>query len=121
MAGCQAINIWVGLPTDGTYNGNFQAACKGTDAAAEKAVGATLLGTIRDFDAILSTDPNFMLGPWISWARGWSNVTEEQDWLEFNARNQITLWGPHGNINDYAARSWGGLVSSYYLKRWEMF
>lgn len=103
------------------YNDNFQAACKGADAAAAKAAGATLLGTIRDFDAILSTDPNFMLGPWISWARGWSNVTKEQDWLEFNARNQITLWGPHGNINDYAARSWGGLVSNYYLKRWEMF
>ena len=30
--------------------------------------------------------------------------------LEFNARNQVTLWGPNGEINDYAAKSWGGLV-----------
>ena len=37
--------------------------------------------------------------------------------LEFNARNQITLWGPHGEINDYAKKDWGGLVSSYYKKR----
>ena len=40
---------------------------------------------------------------------------------EFNARNQITLWGPQGNILDYAAKQWSGLVSSYYLPRWMIF
>jgi len=54
----------------------------------------------------------------------------------FNAKNQITLWGPDGNINgnlhrkirfflifmiDYASKHWGGLVNSYYLHRWETF
>jgi alpha-N-acetylglucosaminidase len=42
-------------------------------------------------------------------------------YYEYSARNQITLWGPNGNINDYASKSWAGLVSTYYLPRWTMF
>ena len=37
------------------------------------------------------------------------------------ARNLITLWGPEGNILDYARRTWSGLVSDYYGQRWSMF
>jgi alpha-N-acetylglucosaminidase len=36
----------------------------------------------------------------------------------FNAKNQVTLWGPSGQINDYAAKHWSGLVKSYYGQRW---
>ena len=28
------------------------------------------------------------------------------------------LWGPTGQINDYAKKEWAGLVSSYYKPRW---
>ena len=41
--------------------------------------------------------------------------------FEFNARNQITLWGPGGNVLDYAAKQWSGLISAYYLPRWKIF
>lgn len=27
---------------------------------------------------------------------------------EYNARNQITLWGPNGEIIDYANKQWSG-------------
>lgn len=27
---------------------------------------------------------------------------------EYNARNQITLWGPDGQIKDYANKQWAG-------------
>merc|ERR1719273_1115936 len=40
--------------------------------------------------------------------------------LEFNGRNQLTLWGPKGEINDYAKKEWGGLVRSYYKKRYKL-
>ena len=30
---------------------------------------------------------------------------------------QITLWGPSGNILDYAAKQWSGLIDAYYLPR----
>jgi alpha-N-acetylglucosaminidase len=81
----------------------------------------TLLEMLDDYDNLLSSDANFMLGTWITWSRSWSDEKVEQDFFEFNARNQITLWGPTGQINDYAAKSWGGLVSSYYKPRWALF
>ena len=31
-----------------------------------------------------------------------------------NARNQITLWGPKGEIVDYARKQWAGLIDLYY-------
>lgn len=40
---------------------------------------------------------------------------------EFNARNQVTLWGPTGQINDYAAKHWQGLMGDYYGRRWKLF
>lgn len=37
------------------------------------------------------------------------------------ARNLITLWGPEGNILDYARRTWSGLIKDYYSARWSLF
>jgi alpha-N-acetylglucosaminidase len=54
-------------------------------------------------------------------ARAWGQTEEEKTLLEFNARNQVTLWGPRGEIADYASKQWSGLLSSYYLPRWQMF
>ena len=58
-------------------------------------------GIIADLDAALSADRNFLLGNWIADAAAWGGA--DADWtnlLVFNARNQITLWGPRGEIND---------------------
>jgi len=41
--------------------------------------------------------------------------------LRFNSLNQITLWGPTGEIIDYATKQWSGLVSNYYKPRWVLF
>ena len=55
---------------------------------------------------------------------------------EFNARNQITLWGPDGGfifleivsfcnssflgqILDYAGKQWSGMMSDYYIPRFK--
>eukprot|EP00051_Salpingoeca_urceolata_P011079 m.136572 g.136572 ORF g.136572 m.136572 type:complete len:913 (-) comp16976_c2_seq5:202-2940(-) len=104
----------------GELEGIMRVAPLNTSAA--RAVGDRMLTTMDDYDALLSTDTNFMLGRWIDWAR--SSIpnasTATQDWLEFNARNQITLWGPHGEINDYAKKEWGGLVRNYYKPRWSL-
>jgi alpha-N-acetylglucosaminidase len=71
---------------------------------------------------VLLTNKDFLLSRWIKSARdlAGNNVTYG-DYLEYNARNQITLWGPTGQINDYAAKQWGGLVGTYYLPRWKLF
>ncbi|KAF8530610.1 C-terminal domain-containing protein, partial [Hysterangium stoloniferum] len=77
-----------------------------------------------DLDTLLWTNDNFLLSNWIKVARGWgasSNGAQYADYLEYNARNQITLWGPDGEINDYASKQWAGIVGTYYLPRWIMF
>eukprot|EP00755_Sulcionema_specki_P003087 Sspe_Gene.3497::Locus_1162_Transcript_1_1_Confidence_1.000_Length_2577::g.3497::m.3497/K01205/NAGLU; alpha-N-acetylglucosaminidase len=103
-----------------SYVSDFQDAMNANDTARINTTGAKILEFIDDYDSLLGTDYNFMLGRWIHWARGWGTTTEESNWLEWNARNQITLWGPNGNINDYAKKEWSGLVSSYHKKRWEL-
>ncbi|XP_009894127.1 PREDICTED: bifunctional coenzyme A synthase-like [Charadrius vociferus] len=45
----------------------------------------------------------------------------EAEQYELNARNQVTLWGPSGNILDYANKQLGGLVLDYYGVRWSLF
>lgn len=74
-----------------------------------------------DLDTLLASDSHFLLGTWLRDARSWGMTEEESDLYEYNARNQITLWGPKGEIRDYAAKQWSGLVRSYYLPRWELF
>ncbi|KAE8151487.1 tim-barrel domain-containing protein [Aspergillus avenaceus] len=84
-----------------------------------------LLDILRTLDKVLSTNTHFRLTTWINAARSlapeWENKSRIADFYEYNARNQITLWGPQGEISDYASKSWSGLVSSYYLPRWAMF
>ncbi|XP_065562829.1 alpha-N-acetylglucosaminidase-like isoform X2 [Artemia franciscana] len=80
----------------------------------------TLLKILYDMDTILNTNQQFMLGPWIESAKAAAPL-EEKSQFEYNARNQITLWGPRGEIVDYAAKQWGGLVMDYYIPRWTLF
>ena len=76
---------------------------------------------LKDLESILSTNENFMIGPWLESAKALSTNEQEKKQYEFNARNQITLWGPDGEILDYAGKQWSGLISSYYIPRWKMF
>merc|ERR1719232_1393268 len=73
-------------------------------------------------DELLGSNEHFLLGKWLNSAKTVPNATVEDIKLyEFNARNQITLWGPNGEIMDYAAKQWSGLFSSYYTPRWILF
>ncbi|KAL5388189.1 hypothetical protein DPSP01_003178 [Paraphaeosphaeria sporulosa] len=84
-----------------------------------------LILLLRTLDPLLSTLAQFNLAPWLASARALapSNTTNATiaDYYEYTARNQITRWGPDGEINDYASKSWGGLVGDYYLPRWLTF
>lgn len=74
-----------------------------------------------DMDAILSSNQYFLLGHWLNSAKALATNAQERKLYEYNARIQITLWGPNANIDDYANKMWGGLVKSYYKPRWELF
>lgn len=63
-----------------------------------------------------------LLEKWISDARKMGVDSKEADYYEINARDILTSWGGKDQqLNDYANRSWSGLISSFYAKRWQMF
>ena len=83
--------------------------------------GEQLLTFIEEADKLLSTDRIYLLGRWINNAIKIAPDAKYESLFEFNARNLLTLWGPDGNINDYAAKSWAGLYIDYYYERWKLF
>ncbi|KEF52074.1 alpha-N-acetylglucosaminidase [Exophiala aquamarina CBS 119918] len=69
-----------------------------------------------------SRSPESSLISWVNAACSWAySNTCATDYMARNAINQVTLWGPNGEISDYASRQWAGLVGSYYLPRWQIF
>lgn len=85
---------------------------------------SAMIDVLTDIDTLLATDTNFLFGHWLSEARASAPDNASEDVLnliEFNARNQITMWGPNENIEDYAGKEWGGLMKDYDLTRWKMF
>lgn len=77
-------------------------------------------------DELLATRPEFRLGRWIEQARSLGATKEEKDWLEWNARTQITTWGnrvcaDEGGLRDYAHKEWNGLLKDFYYKRWATY
>ena len=98
----------------------FTSAYKNENLEELQTSGEKLLTLIKEADKLLSSDKIYLLGRWINRA---INIapSKYQDLFEFNARNLVTLWGPDGNINDYAAKSWAGLYIDYYYPRWKLF
>lgn len=76
---------------------------------------------LDDLDRILSTHSDFLLGKWLTSSKALATSSLEAANYEFNARNQITTWGPTGQIVDYAMKQWAGMVSDYCLPRWKLF
>ena len=78
-----------------------------------------ILDLLLDLDSLLGSHPYFLLGSWLRDSKSIPGFSEnEQKLFEFNARNQVTLWGPQGQILDYATKQWNGLVRDYYYPRW---
>eukprot|EP01133_Synstelium_polycarpum_P014956 gene14956-17683_t len=80
------------------------------------------MNLISDVDAMAATQPMLMVGNWTSRARTWAAGNQSVEPYEFNARNQITLWGPPGSdVHDYAYHLWSGLTQDFYGGRWQLF
>ncbi|CAG5128828.1 unnamed protein product [Candidula unifasciata] len=83
--------------------------------------GQNLTSLLNDMEILLASSERFLVGHWIAEAKSWSNSTNETLLYEYNARNQITLWGPNGEIHDYASKQWSGVTADYYIPRWQFF
>ncbi|XP_017470310.1 PREDICTED: alpha-N-acetylglucosaminidase [Rhagoletis zephyria] len=84
-------------------------------------VADKLLEVLNDHETILATNMDFSLGRWLEAAKNLGRKPVEKQLYEMNARNQITGWGPNGQILDYATKQWSGVVRDYYLPRWTLF
>ncbi|KRZ50489.1 Alpha-N-acetylglucosaminidase [Trichinella nativa] len=74
-----------------------------------------------DLEWISKTHSRSMLSKWIEIARANGKTAAQSDQLEENLRMQVTIWGPQGEIVDYARKQWAALFSEYYLPRWRLF
>ncbi|XP_059151841.1 alpha-N-acetylglucosaminidase-like isoform X1 [Physella acuta] len=88
---------------------------------AVKVAGASLVDLLADLDHLLSANERFLLGTWIADARSWATDADESKLYEYNARNQITLWGPNGEIRDYSSKQWAGVTADFYKPRFDFF
>lgn len=79
------------------------------------------LDALLDMIRILSFSDKFALRTWETKAMMLGGNTYEEDLYVMNARNQITLWGPNGEISDYACKQWSEVFANYYYPRWKMF
>ena len=76
---------------------------------------------LMDFDRVFITHEHFSLCRWIGEARNLGSTEAEKDLFELNARLQVTIWGPGNTLNDYAAKTWGGLLKDFHARRWDAF
>jgi alpha-N-acetylglucosaminidase len=83
--------------------------------------GTALNSLLEDMDNLLSLDSHFSLADWRAATRAKASSANESRLFDMNARNQVTLWGPDGEIVDYARKEWSGLVKAFYGPRLALF
>lgn len=97
---------------------------KGDNAKVEE-LGKRIVDMLVDLDAVLATDKNYLLSTWIADARKYGANPSQEDFMEFEARNQIILWGPNSYspwpLDRYAAKHWHGVVKDVFSVSWDMF
>ncbi|KAB0397709.1 hypothetical protein E2I00_019158, partial [Balaenoptera physalus] len=86
-----------------------------------RAGGVLAYELLPALDKVLASDSHFLLGSWLERARVAAISETEACFYEQNSRYQLTLWGPEGNILDYANKQLAGLVADYYAPRWRLF
>ena len=98
-----------------------RASAGGACAPSLASIAAGLDGLLSDLDRLLAATPMFLLGEWLADAAKWAGDADEAALYMLNAKNQISLWGPNGEINDYASKQWAGMISDYHRARWALF
>lgn len=72
-------------------------------------------------DSLTGTDCHSLFGLWLKLARAEGQTAAEEAYMEFQARTILTLWGDRdgsGELHDYAAREWNGILRDFYKQRW---
>ncbi|UXN60533.1 alpha-N-acetylglucosaminidase [Phyllobacterium zundukense] len=95
------------------------------DKAQFAALTAIWLDYMRDLDALVATDPNFLLGRFLAGAKAYASSDTERTLLEYDQRSLISTWVTKASddfaLMDYANRDLSGLVSGLYMPRWKAY
>ena len=77
----------------------------------------------EEIDSLLQTRPELTLHDHLRQARELALSEKDGQNFELNLLAQITVWGPIADsVNyDYAWKEWGGLIKTFYAKRWQSF
>ena len=101
---------------------DYQKAYETKDLQTMRLLAKKMTTIIEDLDKVVGTQSCFLTGKWIKDARAWGKDPMEKLYYEQNARNIITTWSDKNmGLNDYAYRSWAGMVKTFYGERWRMF
>ncbi|EDW11625.1 uncharacterized protein Dmoj_GI17241 [Drosophila mojavensis] len=100
---------------------NLKSACRHKQLNRVEYLAGKLLELFADMERILASGEHYLLGNWLEAAKRLAPSEEQRPIYEFNARNQLTSWGPNYQIPDYATKQWSGLMSDYFQPRWNMF
>lgn len=92
--------------------------------AFEESVGR-FLGLGRATDALLGTETCSRLATYEDQALRYGDTVAERRECLRNALTLITYWGGSDRnseeTHDYAFKAWSGMMTSYYLRRWEIY
>ena len=102
-------------------HGKVVRAAQEKDASAFTNASGQFLQLIHDLDELLATRAEFLLGRCLEDAKRWGTTDAERARCEWNARRVLTMWGQTAALDDYARKEWSGMLSGYYLKRWDWF
>ncbi|AZM52885.1 alpha-N-acetylglucosaminidase [Streptomyces sp. WAC 01529] len=102
----------------------LRAAYRRKDQDAFRALSALWLRLMRLSDEVTGTHSAFLLGPWIEAARRMGTTDAERAEFERTAKVLITVWGGRatadgGRLHEYGNREWHGLMSDFYVPRWQ--
>ena len=99
----------------------FVMAYKAGNVKEVQLIGKQMKTLLEETDELVACHPTFSLKQWIDKARAIGVNAKEKDYYEINARTLVTVWGDTDQLTDYARRGWSGLISNYYVPRWDMF
>lgn len=104
------------------YRDSFNVAYESKNIQELKYYGDRMKHTLLSLDSLLSAHQFFSFDNWVCRAEKFASDNTEKEYYRRNACTLLTTWGESPqSLNDYASRTWAGLITSYYFPRWEMF
>ena len=98
---------------------DFAEAYRRRDIKAATALGLRMETLLGQLDTLLTLHPYFSMQRWVDKASAFGTDAADSAYYRRNARTLLTTWGETPqSLNDYASRTWAGLVSHYYHPRW---